>query len=347
MVVNEVPIPEPGENQLVIKLASASLCLSDILALNPGDGPPTTIGHEGAGYVTAIHPSAENKGFKIGDAIGALYIIGCCFECAGCQIHNLSCETGKQLLQGFTTDGFFAEYAIVDYHNAVVLPKNLDPKVASPIFCAGITGKLSLQKARIRKKGLMRNEAFHSVDSAELQPGDWLAVIGCGGLGQLATQYAKAMGVHVVGIDINDTILEQCKAQGADAVFNSLTNKDYVAEVIKLTSGGVNSAAVYSNADAAYAGAPAVIKLGGVLMVVGITHKPLQISSMDLTLGRYRVKSESTSIPQRMGKAVEFTAKHNIIPKIEVYKSLDDVAGMVDAIKNGKSTKRMAVVFYM
>jgi propanol-preferring alcohol dehydrogenase len=143
------------------------------------------------------------------------------------------------------------------------------------------------------------------VDSSELKPGDWLGVIGCGGLGQLATQYAKAVGCYVVGIDINEDILAQCKAQGADAVFNSLTYKGYVEELLKLTRGGVKAATVFSNADAAYASAPRIIKLGSVLMVVGLPHNPLKISSMDLALGKYKVKSESTSIPQRMGKAVE------------------------------------------
>jgi propanol-preferring alcohol dehydrogenase len=170
-------------------------------------------------------------------------------------------------------------------------------------------------------------------------------VIGGGGLGQLATQYAKAMGCKVVCIDINDEILAQCTAQGADAVFNSMTNKNYVKELLELTKGGVKAADVFSNADAAYAGAPAIIKLGGVLMVVGLPHNPLKISSMDLALGKYKVKSESTSIPQRMGKAIEFTAKHDIRPEVEIKKSLDDVQGMIDTMKSGKNTKRMAVVF--
>jgi len=324
--VNEVPIPELSENQFLVKMASASLCHSDIMAIEAPRTEPITLGHEGVGYVTKLHSSAVGKGFKEGDAVGFLYIIGCCFECDGCQIHNLSCSSGKQLLQGFTTDGFFAEYAVVDYHNAVILPSNLDIKTAAPIFCAGIT-------------------AFHSVDSSELQPGDWLGVVGCGGLGQLATQYAKAMGCHVVGIDINDDILAQCKAQGADAVFNSVTNKNYVEELIKLTGGGVKAAAVFSNADAAYAGAPAIIKLGGVLMVVGLPHNPLKISSMDLALGKYKVKSESTSIPQRMGKAIEFTAKHNICPEVDMRSSLEEVQDMVTNMTSGKNIKRMAVVF--
>ena len=118
------------------------------------------------------------------------------------MVHNLRCETSQAQLQGFVVDGFFQEYAVVDYHNAVHLPKELDMKRTAPLFCAGIT-------------------AFHAVDNCELRQGDWLAVIGCGGLGQYATQYAKAMGFKVVGIDINDEVLESVKRLGADATVNS------------------------------------------------------------------------------------------------------------------------------
>lgn len=102
------------------------------------------------------------------------------------------------------------------------------------------------------------------------------------------------------------------KKVGADAVFNSMTNKNYVEEVKKLAGGkGVHAAAVFSAANAAYAGAPNVLRIGGLLMVIGIAPKPLDfISTFDLTTGRYRVKADSTSIPQRMKKAVDFTGKH-------------------------------------
>lgn len=135
---------------------------------------PVTLGHEGVGYIEAVGSDAQDKGFKVGDAIGFDYFIGCCFECDGCMVHNLRCETGNQKLQGFMVDGYFAEFAVVDWQNAIKLPSNLDMSRTAPLFCAGLT-------------------AFHSVDSCELKAGDWLAVIGCGGLGQYAIQYAKAV----------------------------------------------------------------------------------------------------------------------------------------------------------
>ncbi|KAK0812843.1 hypothetical protein LTR02_003120 [Friedmanniomyces endolithicus] len=323
VVIREVSVPEAGPGQFLVKIASASLCHSDILSIEANN--TATLGHEGAGYIEKMHSSVEDKGFKVGDPIGFLYIIGCCFECEGCMIHNIHCVTGKQLLQGFTTDGFFAEYAVVDYQNAMKLPESIDIKTASPIFCAGIT-------------------AFHAVDNAELEEGDWMAVVGAGGLGQQATQIAKAMSFKVVALDVNDATLEVCKKQGADAAFNSRSNKDYVEELKKLTNGGVKAACVFSNADAAYAGVPSILRLGGVMMVIGLPHNPLKISSMDLALGKYKVKSESTGIPQRMKKAVDFLAKHNIKPEVQQRK-LDDLNDMVTEMREGRATKRMLVNF--
>src|SRR4051812_47492409 len=93
---------------------------------NRPEGLTVTIGHEGVGVVEKMHPSAEGKGFKQGDKVGFLYFRGCCYQCEGCEQHQLHCETGNQKLQGFTVDGFFAEYAIVDAKNAILLPEELD-----------------------------------------------------------------------------------------------------------------------------------------------------------------------------------------------------------------------------
>lgn len=176
VVINDIPKPTPAPNQFLVKIQSASLCHSDLL-FDMRPDYSVTLGHEGVGHIEQIGEDIKDKGFQVGDAIGFNYFIGCCFECDGCMVHNLRCETGKQQLQGFAVDGFFQEHAVVDWQNAVKLPQNLDISRTAPLFCAGIT-------------------AFHSVDSCELKAGDWLAIIGCGGLGQYAIQYAKAVSLN-------------------------------------------------------------------------------------------------------------------------------------------------------
>jgi len=152
------------------------------------------------------------------------------------------------------------------------------------------------------------------------------------------------MDLKVVAIDISDGALEMCKTQGADAVFNSKTNSNYVEELKKLTGGGAHAAAVYSDAAAAYANATKVLKLGGTLMMVGLPKDPVQVVPVEVAIGLYKIKGESTSIPQRMQKAVDFTIRHNILPEVE-FRKFEEVQSMVDDMQNGRSTKRMAVVF--
>jgi alcohol dehydrogenase, propanol-preferring len=148
-------------------------------------------------------------------------------------------------MQGFSMDGYFQEYVVVDYRSAMVLPAELDPKIAAPLFCAGVT-------------------AYNGVYDCELKPGQWMAVIGCGGLGHLVSelvkdvlasltqrqgiQYAKAMELKVIGIDISDTQLDVAKKAGADYVFNSMTDKDYVKKILEITGGGVDAAVNFTAA---------------------------------------------------------------------------------------------------
>jgi alcohol dehydrogenase, propanol-preferring len=133
------------------------------------------------------------------------------------------CVTGKTKLQGFGCDGYFAEFAVIDARNALILPESLDVVEAAPLFCAGLT-------------------AFHGIDDCGLEPGQWIAVIGVGGLGHMGVQYAKAMELKVIAIDILDTKLEEAKKQGAEYAFNSKTQKDYIQKIIELTGGGVDAA---------------------------------------------------------------------------------------------------------
>lgn len=293
--------------------------------------PPVTLGHEGAGFVMHIQPStrcisSDGRELKEGDAVGFLYILDACFNCDGCRVHNNHCITRQMHVNGFDTDGFFAEYAVVNPESCIHLPESMDVWTASPMFCAGVT-------------------AFNCVDSCELQAGQWLCIIGCGGLGQLAIQYAKAMGANVIGLDVSDEILAIAKSLGADHVFNSRTSKTYISEIRKITSRGADTVAVFSASSAAYSSAPPLVRLGGILMVVGLPKAGVTFDALDIARGTYRIKGDSTGVPQRMAKAIDFTAKHGIRPEVEIYKALSDVSGMVEKMKSGKNTKRMVVQF--
>ncbi len=151
------------------------------------------------------------------------------------------------------------------------------------------------------------------------------------------------MGARVIAVDINDETLANCTKQGADLTFNSRTNATYKDEILNITGGGAQAVAVFSAAEAAYASATPLIEIGGILMVVGLPANGIRLDALDIARGTYRVKGDSTSTPQRMPKAIEFTVRHGIKPEMQTFTSLDAVPGMVDQMKQGKSTKKMVV----
>lgn len=234
-------------------------------------------------------------------------------------------------MQGFALDGFFAEYAVVDYHNAIVLPEKMDPVSAAPLFCAGVT-------------------AFHAIDDLKLEQGSWVAVIGCGGLGLLGIKYAKAMGYRVIALDVNKGALEVAKNSGAEHVFDTsaATTDDgtnYIQRILSLTNNGVDAAVNFTASKKAYDAMPSIIRPGrGIFMVVGIPQQPLEINAYDIALGRYRVMGANNGMCYNMKKAIDFSAKHDIVSHVE-YFSLEELPVMVEKMQQHKAVGRMAVKF--
>ncbi|KAL5120946.1 hypothetical protein ACEQ8H_001134 [Pleosporales sp. CAS-2024a] len=331
--LNEIPIPEPGAHELLVKMSCASLCHSDMMLFEPNDQGlilgknPVTIGHEGTGWVVATGSGPVASRFQTDDAVGFLCPVDCCFECYPCkEVHNSWCKTGKTKMQGFGADGYFAEYAVVDARNAMVLPKNLDPKFSAPLFCAGVT-------------------AYHGIADCELPAGSWVAVVGCGGLGHMGIQYAKAMGYRVIGIDITEAALEEANKCGADYVINSLSDKDYTNTVKEITGGGVHAAVNFTASKKSYDDCPALVRSGeGIVMVVGIPRQPLEFNALDIALGRYKVKGSNNGTCYNMKEVIDFSAKHGITPHMSTFK-LEEVPKMIELMASHKAQGRMGVVF--
>ncbi|KAJ5698171.1 hypothetical protein N7462_000176 [Penicillium macrosclerotiorum] len=300
--VNEIPIPEPGPNDILIKNACASLCHSDLMLFwgHTAEKPPmdkVTIGHENTGTVTAIGSNVQ--GFKMGDIVGCLGCSYACYECDGCQVHNLHCAEGTGRMHGFTTHGHFAEYSLSDYRNAMVLPTGMDTVSTAPLFCAGVT----------------------------------------------AIQYAKAFKLRVIGIDISDSQLTNAKALGAEFTYNSAFYAGYAEEIRQKTGGGVHAAVVLSASNAAYSTAPNILRINGVLMVIGIPKENLSINALDILLGKYRIMGASSGTPQQMREPIEFSHKHGIKVHLTTVDKIEDIQQIIDLMEGGKTAGRFGVVF--
>lgn len=162
-------MPTPSNSQLLVKIESAGLCLTDFELFNGhtrrkirSDKWSVTPGHEACGRVAKL--GANISKFREGDAIGFLPYLNACGRCGACSVSAVACR--KTTVQGFNADGFVAEYALVEESQAIRLPDGMEPKTSAPLFCAGLT-------------------AFHSIDKAGLGPGDYVCIVGIGGLGQL------------------------------------------------------------------------------------------------------------------------------------------------------------------
>jgi D-arabinose 1-dehydrogenase-like Zn-dependent alcohol dehydrogenase len=161
----------------------------------------------------------------------------------------------------------------------------------------------------------------------------------------MATQYAKAMGLKVVGLDINESALAAVRELGADATFNTKSDGNYLEKLKQLTGGGLHGLVFVSNAHAAFAPALDTLRTNGIMMVTGVPIKDLPINAMDLVTGRYRIKGGRPGVPHEMKDAVEFTAKHGIVPKMVFYR-LDEINTMIELMKKGEvGGGRMGVDF--
>lgn len=152
------------------------------------------------------------------------------------------------------------------------------------------------------------------------------------------------MGLRVIALDINYIQLEEAKSCGAEQAFNTKTDADYVSKIKQITSGGCHAVVNFTNSGPSYEKAPEVLRINGVLMVVGLPQDGLHFNAMFLALRKLRVIGSSNKIPKYMPDCINFSVKHGIRPKLAHYK-LDQLDWMIDQMQKGTFAGRVAVKF--
>jgi len=184
LVMQEVPVPTPGPGQALVEIIATGVCHTDLHAAE-GDWPvkptpPFIPGHEGAGIVAALGAGVTH--LKIGDRVGIAWLHSACGHCEFC-LSGWETLCHQQQNSGYSVNGTFAQYAIGQADYLGRIPQNLSFVDAAPILCAGVTTYKGLKETKAR-------------------PGEWVVISGAGGLGHVAIQYAKAMGLHVAAVDL-------------------------------------------------------------------------------------------------------------------------------------------------
>jgi len=227
VVYKKIPVQKPGPDEVLVNIKYSGVCHTDLHAVN-GDWPlatklPLVGGHEGAGVVVARGELVDD--IEIGDYAGVKWLNGSCLSCSFCQTSDEPL-CAKALLSGYTVDGTFQEYCIAKAAHVARIPKECDLEAIAPVLCAGITVYKGLKESGAR-------------------PGQTVAIVGAGGgLGSLACQYAKAMGLNIIAIDGGDEKREMTAKLGASSYVDFMTSKNLVGDVKAATADGLGPHAV-------------------------------------------------------------------------------------------------------
>lgn len=325
LVIEDVPVPQPGPGEVLVKVKACGVCHTDLHAAS-GDWPvkpvpPFIPGHEAAGIVAALGPGVKN--LKVGDAVGVAWLHDACMACE-------YCETGWETLcehqhnTGYSVNGGFAEYVIASAAFAAKLPATVDFAAIAPILCAGVT----------TYKGLKETEA---------RPGEWVVISGVGGLGHVAIQYAKAMGLKVVAVDIAEDKLALAREAGADLAVDALA-AGAVDKVLAATGGGAHGVLVTAVSTAAFAQALKMVRRKGTVSLVGLPPGEFPTPIFDVVLKRITVRGSIVGTRRDLDEAIAFAADGKV--KAEVAKvPLAEINHVFDRMKAGKIEGRMVLDF--
>ncbi|MDF2114505.1 alcohol dehydrogenase AdhP [Roseiarcaceae bacterium H3SJ34-1] len=323
LVIEDVPVPTPGPGELLVKVVACGVCHTDLHAAS-GDWPvkpvpPFIPGHEAAGVVAALGPGVSD--FKIGDPVGVAWLHDACLRCEYCQTGwETLCE--HQHDTGYSCDGGFAEYVIASAAFAARLPAGIDFAQIAPILCAGVT----------TYKGLKETEA---------RPGEWVAISGIGGLGHVAIQYAKAMGLKVVALDVAADKLALARATGADVAIDA-RSRDAVADVLKATGGGAHGILVTAVSPPAFSQALQMVRRKGTVALVGLPPGEFPTPIFDVVLKRITVRGSIVGTRRDLDEAIAFAVEGKI--KAEITRApLGDINAIFARLKAGKIEGRMVL----
>jgi propanol-preferring alcohol dehydrogenase len=325
LVFEDVPRPQLGPGDVLIKVEACGVCHSD-LHVAEGDWSqlsaivkrPLILGHEIAGQV--IEKGAEAGELQIGDRVGVPWIHWTCGECEFCREGNENL-CSKQKITGVTVDGGYAEFVKAPASHAIKIPDGLLSIDAAPLFCAGVTVLRALKKAR-------------------LTPGQRLGVFGVGGLGHLAVQIGLGLGAVVTAIDISDEKLALAKSLGASSVVNSAS-----ASAVKELrgKGGLHVALVASAARAAYDTAFSCVRPTGTLLVVGLPAENICFPPILMAATEIRVQASAVGTREDVREVLALAAAGKIRCRVGT-RPLSEANEALEQLRCGQVSGRLVLV---
>ncbi len=326
--IREVPVPEPGDGEVLIQMKAAGVCGSDVhqfLGENPNAVFPRVPGHENAGVIVAVGKDVKN--IKVGDHV-VVDLVVACGECPQCKKGRRNvCRTVKA--RGSAIDGGWREYFAVPEHEVYLLPQDMPFKDAALIEPFAIGG--------------------HCTTRAGIQGGESVLVLGSGTIGAVILQTLKLKGCRVICADINDASLARAKEYGADAIVNTKTEN--LKDAVQKFTDGAGVDVIFDSA--CYPGSlTAVLEMG--IPANGATIVPMGFCTAQEGITQAMINTRELSIiGTRMScnqfqPTIERFAKHEyqLDGMVSHYIPFSQVGQVFENIIHPpKDMKKMVIVF--
>jgi len=325
LVLKECDIPTPGLGQILVKTEACGVCHTDVHAWN-GDWPvkptlPFIPGHEAIGRVVALGPGVT--AVKEGERVGVPWIYSACGHCEYC-LSAWETVCGEVQYGGYTKNGGFAEYILADPNYVAHIPPGLTPAEAAPLICAGVT-------------------TYKGIKETGARPGQWLAISGIGGLGHLGIQYARAMGLLVCAIDVDDGKLAHARKLGADLVINARAG-DPVAAVKQGTGGGAHGVLITAPSLGAFKQGVGMTRKRGTCVLVGLPPGEFPTPLFEVVANCITIRGSLVGTRQDMAEALAFATGGRVKADIEL-QPLSAINQVLERLEKGQVASRVVLDF--
>lgn len=324
LAIEEVAVPRPGAGELLVKIEACGVCHTDLHAVE-GDwpvkpNPPFIPGHEGVGHVVAVGAGVTHV--KEGDSVGIPWLYSACGHCEHCLGGwETLCE--QQQNAGYSVNGGFAEYALAAADYVGLLPANIGFVDIAPVLCAGVT-------------------VYKGLKMTDTRPGNWVVISGIGGLGHMAVQYARAMGLNVAAVDIDDAKLELARKLGAEVAVNARTTDP--AAYLKREIGGAHGALITAVSPKAFEQALGMVRRGGTVALNGLPPGDFPLSIFDMVLNGVTVRGSIVGSRLDLQESLQFAAEGKVRATVATER-LENINHVFDRMRSGQIEGRVVLDF--
>ncbi|KAF5861636.1 hypothetical protein ETB97_012723 [Aspergillus alliaceus] len=332
---NDVPVPEPGIGEVLVRVHASGFCHTDYQVYQGvySTKLPMSPSHEPAGMIAALGPRVPSE-WQVGQRVGVINFRSPCGDCNGCRWQKQKSAASRldarycdnKTMSGITVDGGFAEYMVTEVACLVHLPDRLPFEQAAPLMCAGAT-------------------VWNAIRGANLNDGDSIAIIGIGGLGVLGIQFAKALGYRTVAIDNRDIGLQlAAKATLKPDLIVSYNDPDATAKIAEFSGGvGLKAVVVCTDNVSASNWSITLLQPHGTCVVLGLPDNGYLFDSFALVFREIVVKGSLHAPPDAVEEMMEVVEKHNIMSHLTTV-HLDDAEMLPERVAAHDFQGRLVVL---